>query len=135
MCAAEVCGGAGAARPGQGGPSPVRETIAFKAELEVEDGALEELRVEELYDAVVDAVKKVIKTVRIIVDDEVCEPVSNEYSSGVGFHHYANECCLGRLADGRHVHVSGCYGHVGNKTYARVDEVVLEMEELEGAGT
>jgi len=131
MCAAEFCGGTGAARPAQGGPSPIRETLGLKAELEVEDGTLEELRVEEMYDALVEAVENVIKIARTIVDDEVCEPVSNMYASGIGFYHYANECCLGRLVDRRHVHVSGSYGHVYGKTYARVDKVVLEMPEPE----
>jgi hypothetical protein len=105
--------------------------LGLKVGLALDDGAFEGVRVEELYDAVVEAVENIIKLAYTVVDDEgVCEPATNEYSSGIGFYHYANTCCLGRLADGRHVHVSGTYGNVSNRTYARVEKVVLEAEEV-----
>ena len=59
-------------------------------------------------------------------DDDLCEPDSNVYASGMDFEHTANFTCYGILPNGKHIHVSWKFGHVGPKNYFHIDEVLFE---------
>ena len=143
MEAPQLKGGAGAARPQQGGPtlSQERELVAFlsglKIEFEVEetDEELEGSATDEMF---ADAVDAVIKTwtsywdVEINEDAELCEPDSNAYATGMGFRHSTHFTCFAVLKDGRHVHISWKSGYVYGRTYYHIEEVKFErMVEVE----
>jgi hypothetical protein len=59
-----------------------------------------------------------------------CEPMENEYESGIGFSHTAYEYCLGVDKEtNKHVHVFGKYGYVYGRAYIDVKTILVDVEE------
>jgi hypothetical protein len=59
-----------------------------------------------------------------------CEPMENEYESGVGFSHTAYEYCLGvDRQTKKHLHVFGNYGYVYGKAYMDVKTLLVDGED------
>jgi hypothetical protein len=59
-----------------------------------------------------------------------CEPMENEYSSGIGFSHTAYEYCLGVDRETKkHLHVFGNYGYVYGRAYIDVKTLLVDIPE------
>jgi hypothetical protein len=64
-----------------------------------------------------------------------CEPMENEYASGIGFSHTAYEYCLGIDKETKkHLHVFGNYGYVYGRAYIDVKTILVDVEEEEVSG-
>jgi hypothetical protein len=83
-----------------------------------------------LCDEVEKVVEKLLSPKKLKTVD--CEPMENEYESGIGFSHTAYEYCLGIDKEtNKHLHVFGNYGYVYGRAYIDLRTLLVDVENEE----